>query len=274
MIVISKENFELGDSILLIYDKQRRWIKLIEDKEFHTNYGFINLKDIVGVKYGGKIETNKGKWFRCLPPSLEDWIESFGHASQIIYFKDAASILLMLNVKPGDIVFEAGTGSGALTAILARFLVPGRIVTHEVREEAQKVAKKNVAKLGITNVDFHLRDVVSEGFSEGTADAVFLDLVNPWEVISKLPQSLRLAGRVVIFLPTMNQLEKTFQELLNNGFSEVSCIELLERSVQLKTNAMRPNTRMIGHTGYLMRATYVGLHKHESTSSEALEVDE
>ena len=85
--------FQEGDPVLLIYDERRRWIKTIEDSQFHCNYGYINLLDIVGLQYGSKIETNKEKWLRVRPPRLLDWIESFKHQSQIIYAKDAAHIV-------------------------------------------------------------------------------------------------------------------------------------------------------------------------------------
>ena len=160
-----KGQFKLGDNVLLIYDRRRRWLKKITENDFHCNYGMINLADLVGKRYGESIETNTGKWIRAVPPTLLDWFDHFEHGSQIIYAKDAAMISLLVDAKPGAIIYETGTGSGALTSVLSRSVgESGHIITHEVRESARNTAIKNHKKLDSQNVSFILRDVAENGF--------------------------------------------------------------------------------------------------------------
>ncbi|MHA2091847.1 MAG: methyltransferase domain-containing protein, partial [Candidatus Kariarchaeaceae archaeon] len=107
-----KREFRLGDPVLIIFDERRRWIRKVVDEEFHCNFGFINLGDVVGMRYGSTINTNKEVTLQLVPPLLLDWIIDFKHESQVIYEKDAAPIILLLDIKPNDVVFEVGTGSG------------------------------------------------------------------------------------------------------------------------------------------------------------------
>ena len=93
----NKGVFEKDEMVLIIYDFKRRWMKKITEDNFHTNYGFINLADLVGMSYGSSIQTSKGKWLKLVPPTMMDWIDSFEHQSQIIYAKDAAMITLLLD---------------------------------------------------------------------------------------------------------------------------------------------------------------------------------
>ncbi len=249
--------FQKDDYVLLVYDDRRKWMRQITDKPFHCNYGIINLEELIDKPYGYKIQTNTGKYLLAVYPTLMDWFDFFEHSSQIIYTKDAAMIPLLLDAKPGDIVYEAGTGSGALTAILSRSVgTNGRVITHEIREHAQKTAIKNLKKLGINNVEFILQDVATKGFKPGTADSIFLDLGDLEDVIPYTCQILKQGGKIVLFIPTFQQLEKSYKLLASNNYRGIYALELIERGIQLKQGAFRPATRMIGHTGFLMHARY------------------
>ncbi len=257
--------FKIGDPVFIVYDRRRYWMKKVEDKEFHCNYGLIKLGELVGKSYGSLIETNKGKKLRAYSPKINDWIRSFEHQGQIIYEKDAAQIAFLLDIKSGSTIYEAGTGSGALTAYLSQIVgSSGKIVTHDVRNAAIKTARKNLERMGRTNVDFHLRDVIEEGFVEGKADGIILDMVDPWRVLSHVKDVLKLGKKIVIFIPSFNQIEKTFVALKKYKFREIKAVEFLERKIQLKEHAIRPSTRMIGHTGFLMEAIYVEAVELES----------
>lgn len=256
--------FKENDLVLLVYDKKRRWMKKITDKAFHTNYGHVNLMELVGQPLGSSLQTNKGKWIKATLPTLLDWFDFFEHKSQIIYAKDAAMISLLLDAKPGDKIYEAGTGSGALTSLLSRAVGDrGSIITHENREDAQKVAIKNVEKLGLTNIEFISCDVIEDGFAPGEADSLILDMGDPWLAIPRVVEIMKIGGRIVLFIPTFQQLEKAHDALDENEFKGIRTIELIEREIQMKKHAYRPSTRMIGHTGFLMSATYHPLGKEK-----------
>jgi len=249
--------FKKGDPVLLVYNHRHRWIRTVKEDYFHCNYGSVDLRDVIDATYGTSVETSKGKWLHAYYPTMIDWINvAFKHQSQIIYEKDAAMISMLLDVKPGDVIYETGTGSGSLTAILARAVgTDGRIVTHDNRQKAIEVAKENLAMIGLDNVDFNHRDVTEEGFVEGNADGLVLDMGDPWRVIEPVTQVLNPGRKLVIFLPTFNQLGKTAEALRECDFKDIRAIELLEREIQLKPGAIRPSTRMIGHTGFLISAT-------------------
>ncbi|MCY3411476.1 MAG: tRNA (adenine-N1)-methyltransferase [Candidatus Heimdallarchaeota archaeon] len=264
------DSIQMEDHVLLVFDKKRRWLKKVVEKDFHCNYGMIHLQDLVGKHYGEKIETNTGKWLRIMPPSIMDWFDFFEHGSQIIYAKDAAMIVMLLDIKPGDIIFEAGTGSGALTSVLSRAVgESGMVITHEVRESAYKTAKRNHERLGTKNVEFILQDVAEIGFAQEIdgkelhADGLILDMGDPWTVMEHTKRVLKIGGRIVVFIPTYQQLEKMFPTLLEHNFKELKAIELLEREIQYKRNAIRPATRMIGHTGFLLSGIYLPMLDEE-----------
>lgn len=246
--------FELGEPAILIAGKYR-WIVKVEKSIFHCKLGGFNLEDIAGKVPGERIESSRGKFATIYRPSKSDIVRNLSHSSQIIYEKDAALIVFLGNIQPGMTVFEAGTGSGSLTSILSLSVGPnGKVVTHEVREKAHETAIKNLEKLGLNNVEFVLKDV-STGFKNGTADAIVLDMGDPWKVVHHAKQTLVPGGKIVVFLPTFNQLEKCKKSLIENDFFDVKAFEFIEREIQINENATRPATRMVGHTGFLLSGT-------------------
>ena len=101
-----------------------------------------------------------------------------------------------------------------------------------------------------------LKDV-STGFNEKNVDAIVLDLGDPCVVIPHAYDSLKFGGIITIFLPTYNQIEKVLIKLQEFDFDDLKAHELIRRDLQLKPHAIRPNTRMIGHTGFLIFARKV-----------------
>ncbi|MDH5401280.1 MAG: tRNA (adenine-N1)-methyltransferase [Candidatus Heimdallarchaeota archaeon] len=251
--------FKEDDTVLLVYNHRKKWLRNISEGEFHCNFGKLDLNELVNQPFGTVLTTNTGTQIKAILPTMMDYLENFYHESQIIYAKDAGMILLLLDLKPGDVVYEAGTGSGGLTSILATYVGnEGKVITHEVREKAQKAAMKNLKRMKLDNVEFHLRDVKEEGFVTGVADSLVLDMADPWIVLPKVTEVLKIGGKIVLFQPTYNQLEKNFNLLKENNFENIEALELIERGIQLKEGAIRPATRMVGHSGFLVHARYLG----------------
>ncbi|MHA1204566.1 MAG: tRNA (adenine-N1)-methyltransferase [Candidatus Heimdallarchaeum aukensis] len=248
-----------NDRVLIVFDNRRKWIRKVEEnKKFHCNKGFFEFNDIIGKPYGLSIVTNKGIRLFIYKPLLTDYLHHFEFKSQIIYPKDLGYIILNSGIKPGTRIIEAGTGSGALTSVLATYVQPtGHVFTYEVREQAHNIAKKNIERLGLglsEYITFKLADA-KKGFEERNVDCVFLDLADPWEIIPFAKESLKPSGTITLFIPTANQLEKTYISLKENNFTDIKAIELIEREMQLKENAIRPKTwQYVAHTGYLMFA--------------------
>jgi len=250
------EVIKVGDDVLIIYDRRKRWIRKVESgKTFHCHKGSFSFDEIIGKPFGIKIKTSKSVNLTIHKPIVVDFLTQMSHSSQIIYPKDAAIILLYTDIKPGSKVIEVGTGSGALTVILASYVAPnGRVFTYEVRKNAYKTALKNITRLKLDKfVTMKLKNA-KEGIEEKEVDAVILDMGEPWVLIPHAAKVLKTSGKIAIFLPTYNQVEKTLRALKEEGFDDIMGMELLSRELQLKEDAIRPMTWTVGHTGFLIFA--------------------
>ena len=259
MTINSKDNDNIitEDSyVLVVLDEYKRWVtKAIRGKQFHCHKGFFEFDEIIGKPYGIRILTSKSTAVSIYKPMPIDLLSYISHSSQIIYPKDMGLILLYGDIKPGSKVIETGTGSGALTSILANYVGSnGHIYSYENRDQAYKTAKKNLQKLGLDNLVTLKHQDATEGFDEEEVDAIVLDLANPEEIIPHAFKSLRSSGTISIFVPSYNQVERTYLELKEFGFGDITSFELIKREIQLKSNAIRPRTRIIGHTGFLIFA--------------------
>jgi tRNA (adenine57-N1/adenine58-N1)-methyltransferase len=169
-----------------------------------------------------------------------------------LYPKDIGYALFQLGIGNGDRVLEVGTGSGALTSALARGIAPdGQVFSYEMRPEFLRAAKANVEKAGFGSlVTFHNKDP-TEGFEEKEADAVVVDLGDPWRMVGAAWRALIGGGLLAGFTPTINQLEKLALALREGGFMILEAVELLMREFKTEAGKVRPETRMIGHTAYV-----------------------
>ncbi|RLF08164.1 MAG: hypothetical protein DRJ64_01555 [Thermoprotei archaeon] len=248
-----------NDWIILYFSEKRRYIYQVSDKEISLNEGIVNLGNLIGKEYGGVFKTHLGVPFRVVKASLLDVIlEKFKRKTQIIYPKDLGCIIIAANIKPGSRVIEAGTGSGVLTAIIANYIQPsGRVFTYEIRREFYETAIRNLRRIALDKfVEFKLEDI-KEAKLEKNVDSVVLDLPDPWNVLQNVSEALRSGGKIVCFVPTINQAEKTHLTLKENGFIFVETKEVLERKYEVKKGATRPYTLMRGHTGYIVSATKI-----------------
>jgi tRNA (adenine57-N1/adenine58-N1)-methyltransferase len=256
MISSSSNTITDGSYVLVVLNEHKRWVTRVESgKQFHCHKGYFEFDEIIGKPFGIRILTSKSTSVSIYKPLQIDFLKKISHSSQIIYPKDAGLILLYGDIKPGSEVIEAGTGSGGLTSILASYVKPnGHIYSYEIREEAFKTSTKNIKTLGLDDVTTIKMKDAFEGFDEKNVDAVVLDLANPEEIISHAFKALKSSGTISIFIPTFNQIEKAYHELKEFGFGDIICFETIKREYQLKSNAIRPVTRIIGHTGFLIFA--------------------
>ncbi|MEM1884668.1 MAG: tRNA (adenine-N1)-methyltransferase, partial [Candidatus Jordarchaeales archaeon] len=223
-----------------------------EGETLHTHKGVVNIGALIGMPYGCAVRSSKGEKFYIVKPTLADFALKAKRATQIIYPKDLGFILLNLAVGRGSRVVEAGTGSGVLTGVLASWVMPeGRVYSYEVREEFLKVAKKNLERMGVAEyVELKNKDIL-EGIEEKEVDAVVLDMATPWLVVPYAYEALK-AGRVMAsFSPTIEQVQKTVSEMEKVGFVDIHTYECLLREIIVKEGRTRPESFMVGHTGYV-----------------------
>jgi len=204
---------------------------------YQTKYGSLKAMDLVGVKYGSKVQLSKGYGF-ALHPTPELWTKCLPHRTQILYSTDIAMVCLQLELRPGSVVLESGTGSGSLSHALIRTVAPhGHLHTFDFHAERTEKARTEFGEHGLSDlVTATHRDVCSLGFGlTNKADAVFLDLPHPWEVIQHAKDAMKKSGgRLCSFSPCIEQVQKTCQKLKECGFTEVSTLECLNREFQVR----------------------------------------
>ena len=242
-----------GDDVLLYLDGRRTYlVKAREGATLHTHKGYINLGELVGLEYGSRVRSSLGVEFVALKPTIRDYVYKTIRRTQIIYPKDMALIVMFTGVGPGSRVVEAGTGTGALTIVLAYYVRPtGKVYTYEIRPEFAETARRNIARAGLLDyVDLKVGDV-TKGIEERDVDAVVLDLATPWLVVPHAYEALKGGGCLASFSPTIDQVVKVVGALRECGFVDVETIECLVRGMRVEEGRTRPETIMRGHTGYI-----------------------
>ena len=250
---------QYGDLVLVLTPRgKRRLIKLEEGKDLHTGEGIVRIADIVQQAFGSEVLSSLGIPFRLQKPTMYDLMRGIKRQTQIIYPKDISYICMRLGVGPGRTIIEAGSGSGGLTLALSWFSGPtGCVHTFEAREEFHKLAKKNLAWAGLgDNVNFHHQDIET-GFGDVTgADALFLDVRTPWEYLHHIPKAVCGGAALGFLLPTGDQVNKLLLGLEKGPFDDIDVLELMLRHWKNTPDRLRPDDRMIAHTGFLVFARH------------------
>ncbi len=243
---MQEESVSYGDYVVLVH-RNKRWLVQVErGRKFGTHVSQIALDDLVGVSYGSAVGE-----YMVLRPTLEDMVMKFRRPTQIVYPKDAGYIVLKLGVSPGKRVLELGTGSGAMTAYFASLVGPsGKVYTYEANDAFREVAMENLRKAGLQDhVEF--RGAAGDQVEEGAFDCAFIDVGDPWDLVSFAHRALRPSAPLGILLPTYDQLERAYSAF-KGPFMFDEALEILMRRMQVLEGKTRPETRMIGHTAFLM----------------------
>jgi tRNA (adenine57-N1/adenine58-N1)-methyltransferase len=243
-----------GERVLLIDAKQRRYLlKLRAGDSFHTHAGILAHDDIIGMSEGATVLGSTGREFLVFRPTLADVVIKMPRGAQVIYPKDLGAILIAADVGPGQRILEAGVGSGALSMALLR--AGATVIGYEIREDFATHARSNVvAQLG-EDVDYRIevRDV-AEGIAEADLDRVILDLPEPWAVVPHAVVAMRPGGILLSYLPTINQTTQLRDALARSGFGLAETVEILRRTWHVEPRSVRPDHRMVAHTGFLTTA--------------------
>ncbi|MCP4361214.1 MAG: tRNA (adenine-N1)-methyltransferase [Chloroflexi bacterium] len=244
------------DTVLLISEDGKKFhTQLRAGHRQHTHQGIIEHDQLIGQIPGRKITSTTGHTYVVIEPSLAELVKGINRKTQIVYPKEAGRIIFKLNIYPGRRVIEAGTGSGALTITLARFVGPtGRVYTYEANEDLQQNARANLEKTGLSDViEFNLQNI-SEGFAETNVDALFLDVREPWKYLPQAKAALKPSGFFGAIVPTTNQISDLLIALKSNDFGGPEVEEVLLRTYKTNPGRLRPHDVMVGHTGYLVFA--------------------
>jgi tRNA (adenine57-N1/adenine58-N1)-methyltransferase len=254
---------EPGERVLLQDSKGRRYlITLVPGQAFHSHRGRLAHDLLIGGAEGRVVRTDLGQRLLALRPTLADWIVKMPRGAQVIYPRVLALMVMAADVRPGLRVVEAGAGSGALSIALLQALGPeGRLRSFELRPEFAATARANVegwfGKLP-ERWELEVGDVVDGLARVGETDRVLLDLLDPWVVVPAASRALVRGGCLVAFVATVPQVMRTVEALrAARTFDLVETSEAIVRPWHVDGLAVRPEHRMIGHTGFLVSARRV-----------------
>ena len=260
----------VGDRVMLIDQKDRRYlVTLRSGATFHTHAGIVQHDDVIGVVEGSTVRGSTNRPFLVLRPSLSDVVLKMPRGAQVIYPKDLGAILLAADIGPGMKVLEAGVGSGALSMTLLR--AGARVTGYEIREDFAQRARINVVAMLGEDIayDVHIRDVTL-GIDGDDFDRVLLDMPEPWKVVEHAEKALKPGGTFLAYLPTINQTQQLRTALKQHNFGLAETIEVLRRTWHITDRSVRPDHRMVAHTGFLTSARRV-LERVDITPSEESE---
>ena len=251
--------FKAGDRVQLTDPKGKLYtFTITPGKEWHTHKGWITHDDLIGLPEGSVVSTTAGLKFTAFIPLLADYVLSMPRGATIVYPKDAAMIVGVADIYPSSRVLEAGVGSGALTLSLLRAVgEQGFVHSVERRQDFADNAKANIENyFGKAPENWKL-DVgsVQEQIFKEKFDRVILDMLAPWECVAMAAEVLRPGGVFLAYVATTTQLSATAEALKSDGhFTEPESSETIVRGWHHEGLAVRPQQRMIGHTGFLIQS--------------------
>ena len=250
---------EAGERVLLIDARGRRYLVTLKaGGEFHSHVGALPHDEMIGSPEGTLFRTKGNSKILVFRPTMGDFVLKMKRGAQVVYPKDIALIVLYADIFPGAKVLEAGTGSGSLTIALTRSVGEGgRVISYEARDDHQKTARANVEAWADvsgtkpTNLELRLGDVY-EGVPEKDFDRLVLDLPEPWRAVGTTTASLAPGGVMCCYLPTVPQVSQTVETMRRGGFALIETFESLVRTWNVDGPSVRPDHRMVGHTGFLV----------------------
>ena len=251
--------FAPEEQVLLIDVKKRRYlITLTEGKEFHSHSGVVGHDAVIGSAEGTAFRSSHGMMYTAIRPTLADFILKMPRGAQVIYPKDLGPILLHADIFPGARVLESGVGSGALSMTLLR--AGAHVIGYELREDFASRAAKNVSGfIGDPGDRYRveIRDCY-DGIDETELDRIVLDLPEPWQVVKHADRALHQGGILLAYTPQITQAVQLRETLAESAFGMAETIEVLQRGWHIEGQSVRPDHRMVAHTGFLTHARLLG----------------
>ena len=254
----SKNCFQAGDLALLIDRKARRYmITLTEGETYHCHLGRLQHDQLIGSTVGGWYRTDKSHTLLAVHPTLGDFVRQMPRGPQIIYPKDLGNIVNFADIFPGATVVEGGLGSGALTSALLRAVgITGRVINYEIDESVLPKAMRNIERVtpDTSNLEVKISDIY-QGIDERGVDRVILDVPEPWQAVPGIAEALVMGGILLSFVPTILQVQRLVLALEDDGrFQMIESLETLLRTWHITERSVRPDHRMIAHSGFLTTA--------------------
>ena len=238
----------------MILDERGKKYLLKEDCEFQSDLGIVTKEQIANCEIGDELKSHLDHTFKIVKPTVNDFIDLMDRRCSILVKKDIGTVLAYTGLGSGDRVVDSGTGAGAIALNFGNVVGPeGDVFTYEIREDFAEVARKNIEKFGITNIHVKNKNI-KDGIDEDKIDLVFLDLPKPFEIFEDVMESLNVGGWLTVYAPYIDQAEISYRIAKKLGFYDIKIFEILERGLEVRPQGVRPKTRMVGHSGYLVFA--------------------
>lgn len=246
-----------GQLVMLISPKGKRYVRVFDpEDQLHCNEGVLEMTAIAEAGFGGVAVTHMGKSFRVVRPTTYDLIKyGIKRQTQILYPKEVGYILVRLGIGSGTRVIEAGSGSGGLTVALSHAVGDaGRVYTYERRPEFAALVRKNLERCGLGGNVEQFEGDVAEGFVQTDADALFLDVRDPWNHVHTVAAAVRPGAPVCFLAPVTNQVSRLLEAMETAPYDDIEVVEILVRRWKPIPDRLRPEDRMVAHTGFLVFA--------------------
>ncbi|MEX0991968.1 MAG: tRNA (adenine-N1)-methyltransferase [Actinomycetota bacterium] len=278
------EPFRAGEKALLLDARGRTYlITLKEGGSFHFHSGGVAHDHIIGQPEGVTAQSPSGATLICVRPRLTDFVVKMPRGAQVVYPKEIGPILMQADLYPGLRVLEAGTGSAALSIALCRAVGDGgAVVTYELRDDHREQGERNVrAFFGDVPpmLEFRAGDIRDTPRSE-RYDRMVLDMAQPWDALEIAGEVLDGGGIICAYVPTTIQVQDLVMALRSAGYLQIETLEVLHRTWHVEQRSVRPDHRMVGHTGFLVTArrgpvstTPADMSKQEGEGSTSPEAD-
>jgi tRNA (adenine57-N1/adenine58-N1)-methyltransferase len=240
--------------VKFVIDERGKKYIFNEEEDFQSDLGIIKKEDIKKSSVGDILSTHLNREFKVIKPNINDFIDLMNRQCSILINKDIGLVLAYTGVGNGDRVLDAGTGAGAIALHFGNVVGnEGIVYSYEIREDFSKIAKDNIDLFRMTNIIVKNKDI-KEGIEEKNLDLIFLDLIKPYEIIENAYNCLNHGGFLVIYAVYIDVIQISHKILKKVGFEDISIIESLNREYEIRTQGIRPKTRMVGHSGYLLFA--------------------
>lgn len=254
--------FHPGDKALLTDGRGRRYLLTLRTgSSFHFHRGIVQHDAMIGLPDGSRVTSTGGETLTVFRPTYADYVLKMPRGAQVIYPKDVAIVLMQADLYPGARVLEAGVGSGALTMGLLRAVGPqGEVIAYEQREDFAERARANIEEFmgKVDNLQIRMASIY-ESIENTEVDRVVLDLPEPWRALPQVKDVLRPGGIAAFFLPTILQVQRLTEDLqADNRWTTVWTQETLTRTWHIEGQSVRPDHRMVAHTGFLTFARLTG----------------
>ena len=250
-----------GDSVLFIDHKEREYIRILHPGSvIALRGGNIPAEQFIGLSEGSLVQVGQSERFRILRPTYARLIPNLPRQAQVIYPKDVGPILLWGDVFPGARVLEVGSGPGALSIALLRAVGPeGHLLTVDIRADHCKMARNNVKRFIGPTPNWTLAQADAyQGLPVREVDRILIDLPEPWQVLPHAREVVRPGGVLVGYLPTVLQVKELVDAL--HADPRFDCVEVMENMLRfwhVKDRSIRPEHRMVAHTGFIIVARRV-----------------